>query len=45
MLFTEFNIDDAKRIWREEAREDGLEEGEKKPKLKWRWKCLLTASR
>lgn len=27
MLFTEFNLEDAKRVWREEAREDGLEEG------------------
>jgi predicted transposase/invertase (TIGR01784 family) len=27
MLFTEFNIDDAKLIWQEEAREDGVEEG------------------
>jgi hypothetical protein len=24
MLFTEFNIDDAKLIWQEEAREDGI---------------------
>jgi len=30
MLFTEFNIDDAKKIWREEAREDGLTEGKEK---------------
>jgi predicted transposase/invertase (TIGR01784 family) len=29
MLFTEFNIDDAKMIWQEEAREDGRTEGEK----------------
>ena len=27
MLFTEFNLEDAKRVWRKEAREDGLEEG------------------
>jgi hypothetical protein len=26
ILFTEFNIDDAKLIWQEEAREDGREE-------------------
>jgi hypothetical protein len=30
MLFTEFNIDTAKKIWQEEAREDGLEAGRKK---------------
>jgi hypothetical protein len=27
MLFTEFNIDIAKEVWQEEAREDGYEEG------------------
>ena len=27
MLYTEFNIDTAKKIWQEEAREDALEEG------------------
>jgi predicted transposase YdaD len=25
MLLTEFNMDDAKRVWQEEAREEGLE--------------------
>lgn len=29
MLMTEFNIDDAKMVWREEAREEGKEEGER----------------
>jgi hypothetical protein len=28
MLTTEFNIDDAKMVWREEAREEGIAEGE-----------------
>jgi hypothetical protein len=27
MLFTEFNMDDAKRIWREEALEEGIKTG------------------
>jgi len=27
MLYTEFNIDIAKEVWQEEAREDGYEEG------------------
>jgi hypothetical protein len=27
MLLTEWNIDDAREIWQEEAREEGLEEG------------------
>jgi predicted transposase/invertase (TIGR01784 family) len=27
MLFTEFNIDDAKKIWREEALEEGIKKG------------------
>jgi hypothetical protein len=30
MLLTEWNIDDAKEIWQEEAREDGIEEGMEK---------------
>jgi predicted transposase YdaD len=29
VLTTEFNIDIAKQVWQEEAREDGLEEGRK----------------
>ncbi|MDR1320090.1 MAG: hypothetical protein LBK56_01515 [Gracilibacteraceae bacterium] len=27
MLFTEFNLSDAKRIWREEGVEEGIEKG------------------
>jgi predicted transposase/invertase (TIGR01784 family) len=27
MLLTEFNMDDAKRVWQEEAREEGIEKG------------------
>jgi predicted transposase/invertase (TIGR01784 family) len=27
MLLTEFNMDDAKKVWQEEAKEDGIEEG------------------
>ncbi|MCL2017052.1 MAG: hypothetical protein FWG68_12485 [Defluviitaleaceae bacterium] len=30
VLFTEFNLDDAKEVWREEAMEDAIEEGIKK---------------
>ncbi|MCL1994659.1 MAG: hypothetical protein FWG63_00465, partial [Defluviitaleaceae bacterium] len=30
ILFTDFNLDDAKEVWREEAREEGLEEGMEK---------------
>ncbi|MCL2220365.1 MAG: hypothetical protein FWC23_09425 [Chitinispirillia bacterium] len=30
MIFTKFNLEDAKEVWQEEAREDGLEEGIKK---------------
>jgi hypothetical protein len=27
MLLSEWNIDDAKKVWQREAREDGIEEG------------------
>ena len=27
MLFTEFNLEDAKQVWREEAIEEGIEKG------------------
>ena len=30
MLMTEWNWDDAKQVWQEEAREEGIEQGEKK---------------
>jgi hypothetical protein len=30
MLFTEFNMDDAKEVWREEALEEGMEKGMEK---------------
>jgi flagellar biosynthesis/type III secretory pathway protein FliH len=30
MILTEWNIDDAKAIWREEGREEGWEEGREK---------------
>jgi predicted transposase YdaD len=32
MLMTEFNIEDAKKIWREEGYEDGIEKGIEKGK-------------
>jgi len=34
MLLTEWNWDDAKEVWQEEAREDGIEIGLKKGELK-----------
>jgi hypothetical protein len=33
MLTTEFNIDDAKMVWREEGREEGEERGEARGKI------------
>jgi hypothetical protein len=33
MLLTEFNMNDAKRVWREEGREEGMEEGMEKGAL------------
>jgi predicted transposase/invertase (TIGR01784 family) len=32
MLFTKWNWDDAKEVWQDEAREDGIEEGKKEGK-------------
>ena len=34
MLLTEWNLDDAKEVWREEGREEGLKEGEEKGEKK-----------
>ena len=40
MLITEWNWDDAKEVWQEEAREDGLEEGLEKGLRKGRQEGL-----
>ena len=33
MLYTEFNLDEAKEIWRDEGYEDGIEKGRKEERL------------
>jgi predicted transposase/invertase (TIGR01784 family) len=45
MLFTEFNMDDAKRIWREEALEEGMEKGMEKGMVKGMEKGMEKAAK
>jgi predicted transposase/invertase (TIGR01784 family) len=45
MLFSEWNWDDAKRVWQEEAREDGFEEGIEKGIEKGKEESLLQVAK
>jgi predicted transposase/invertase (TIGR01784 family) len=43
MLITEWNWDDAKEVWQEEAREEGLQEGRQEGLVKLQQKQLEIA--
>jgi len=45
MLFTEWNWDTAKRVWQEEAREDGIAIGEARGEARGETKGVLRAAR